>query len=380
MAKLPEHEERMIDFIDWNLCCDLNIWIERKSGRTEPVIALYNELLKCCTLYTEEVRGTPSHESFLAEPGQLAKDLIIYLNMKYIGNVYEVSAVKKHFRRDYNKHSSQLIKLTESKDVQILINEISDEVKMTWSAIIERQGSSMDGFSIYFNWLRKNYIKDATFSPKTKPKLFDDEMWAWWIKYRNDNSVLDEPIPSKQKEIIVKQWNVTSKRNYGLSGMIEGFLFDTDYTNIQLDDQYGHDAYVIYIPKEVGEERFDSLILDIKSCIFERTKPIETVRNYLTWYLPTSLRNGVYKRQLISQKNQVIAYYAALLCDVFYVEKDKLNAKEIAPVKVTSFMTAAEVACLYLSDYGFEYSPDTIIKVHRKLFNETMPTFVMDFY
>lgn len=54
MAKLPEHEERMIDFIDWNLCCDLNIWIERKSGRTEPVIALYNELLKCCTLKKHE--------------------------------------------------------------------------------------------------------------------------------------------------------------------------------------------------------------------------------------------------------------------------------------------------------------------------------------
>ncbi|WP_409011679.1 hypothetical protein [Aeromonas salmonicida] len=378
MAKLPEHEERMIDFIDWNLSCELLVWLEKKSGRSTPIILLHEKLLECCTQYIEKIGGI-SDDYFLAEPRHLVKDLISYLNVKKHGNSYEINAIEKHLHNDYGKHFLPIIRLLESESITSLVNNISHNVQATWSSIIEQHELPMDGFSIYLNWLRKNYIKDANFKPKKKPNLFDDEMWNLWMECRDDEYVLDKHIPSDEKKKIVEEWNSISKKNYGLSGVIEGFLYDTDYVNVKLDGQYGHDAYVIYIPKEINEKKFDSLIRDIKTRIFHRRKPINTIRDYLTWYLPTSLRDDVYTRQLVTQKNQIIAYYAALLCDVFYTNRNIPNIGKILPIKVTSLLDAAELSCSYLSDFGFSYSPETIIKNHNKLFNKIMPTFKLNF-
>ncbi len=378
MAKLPQHEERMIDFIDWCLCNDLCIWLEHKLNRASAVITLYDELLEICTKYIDKAKGE-SDDIFHAGPKKLAKDLVIYLNIKCIGNHYEVLAIEQHLHKDYGGYFLDLVNLIESESIKELSSNISNDIEVTWSSLIERPILPMLGFSQYFCWVTENYIKDVHFKPLVKPKMFNDEMWSSWLNCRYNESVLDKEIPQDESNEIIKRWNDASKNNYGLSGMIQGFLFDADSTDIILDGQNVRDTYVIYLPKEIDEERFDSLMRDIKTRIFERNKKIKTIRDYLTWYLPTSLRNGIYKRQLVTQKNQIIAYCAALLCDIFYTNRDAYNASGKSSVEVTSFITAAEVACLYLEDYGFEYSPDTVIKYHRRLFNKITPGFKMSF-
>ncbi|HBV2978048.1 TPA: hypothetical protein MDT17_005453, partial [Klebsiella pneumoniae] len=182
-----------------------------------------------------------------------------------------------------------------------------------------------------------------------------------------------EKIPQEEAKVIIEKWNKTTKNNYGLSGIVAGFLRDADEEPISINNELIDNAFIINIPKEIDESRFNSVICDIRTLLFTRQKPLHTIKDYLTHYLPTSVRGELYKRQILEQRNQFLGYFTAMLCDRMYHYRKQINeGLEIHP-KITSYNTAAVHANEYMKDYGIIYGTDSILKMRRKLIVDIIP-------
>lgn len=373
MALLEPHEISMLNHLDWLLSCDLLVWDELKAGRCDEVINLHKEINKNIALYIYLNPGDSTSAQLENQKDDISKILMDYLYAKKSKASWEVMAIEQHIMKNY----SDLVAIINDKIITNSIIGILDKIthhhSIPWTTIISRQIKFSMAFDTYYSWLWGNYIKDALFYPRKRPKLVDTHTWEDWLKVRENESSLEEKIPQEEAKVIIEKWNKTTKNNYGLSGIVAGFLRDADEEPISINNELIDNAFIINIPKEIDESRFNSVICDIRTLLFTRQKPLHTIKDYLTHYLPTSVRGEFYKRQILEQRNQFLGYFTAMLCDRMYHYRKQINeGLEIHP-KITSYNTAAVHANEYMKDYGIIYGTDSILKMRRKLIVDIIP-------
>lgn len=296
-----------------------------------------------------------------------------YINIMKSGSEWEISGVEDHLIKDFHSSFFALKKIIITDSVTVLANKISSDCILPWSTIISRIKKYSVAFDTYYSWLWNNYIKDASFYTNIQPKLIDDDTWNNWLTVRDNDSLLDSKITPDEASKIIKQWNETTKRNYGLSALTAGFLCNADNDEIIINNQPIEKSYIINIPKIMDEKRFDTVIGDIKAAIFERNKPLNTLKDYLAYYFPTCIRDERYVRQILEKKNQFIGYFSAMICDRMFHYKDQINENCEIDLKITTYDNAAIHTREYLKGYGITYSEESIVKMRRKLVNETIP-------
>ncbi|PMM61306.1 hypothetical protein [Vibrio lentus] len=376
---LKTYEVKMLDYMDWQLSCDLLVWDEIKSGRASDVLKLHKELVSNMNQYITSIQPAPFMVDSEVEKENIICNILTYLNVMHSGNECELEGVRSHFLKDYGDLYLPLMKSIMTESLANLTKSISKNCRVPWTTIAARAEKSPMGFDIYLDWLWKNYLSDSRFHPTLKPKLFTNEMWETWQANKNNSKVLEKKIPSTEGERVVEQWNEAKKNNYGLSAMTNGFLFDVDDIEVQIDGSKCDSSFIIYLPKKMDEQKFDSIIADVKAQIFEDSKPIETLKDYFTYYLPTTARSGRYKRQILKKRNQIIGNYAALLCDRIYHNKSNINASGKFEQEITSLESSAELACDYLKDCGMTYDSETLLKTRRKLLTDKLPNLKLNF-
>jgi len=280
----------------------------------------------------------------------------------YAGSKYEYQGYLKGFNQKYPSFPQNNINYIAQK-INAQVRELSN-IDEPWSIILNRSSEyPVKSLRTYMDWLWHKLISDANFSPNRSPEMNKEQIDYW----DNSKSILDDLVEPEKAQSTIKNWNDTTEANLSIGACIEGFYFDGDKSNALINDQLMNGYHIIAIPKEIEEPMFDATIEYIKSSIFRKQLPIETVKDIYAHYLPVNLRTDTYKRQVIKNKSMVSTMFVGLFCDRLYetkIVKWKRSATRNQEIK--SLNDAASCVADFFTDIGFPYETESVVNARKK--------------
>ncbi|MBH0073989.1 hypothetical protein I6F48_00225 [Pseudoalteromonas sp. SWYJ118] len=357
MPRIPQHERNILNYVDQELAAEISVWRIVKRGGVRQV----QEIKKTFDMAFKNIieQGELLDEAFKK---QLSNDMFDLICIYFIGGEYEYQGYLKKFTQKFPSISQS--------DINYITKKVSGSVKNPsaisepWSTILKR-GLNYPTKSLrnYIDLLWYKLISDANFNPNRSLAMNEEQTDFWDCS----KSILDDLVEPDKAQSTIKLWNDTTEANLSIGACIEGFYFDGDKSNAFINNQLMDGYHIIAIPKEIKEPMFDATIEYIKSLIFKKLVPIETVKDIYTHYLPTNLRTNTYKRQVIKNKSMVSTMFVGLFCDRLYETKIvEWKRTETKNQEIKNLHDAAECVAEFFTNIGFPYEVESVVNARKK--------------
>ncbi|ENZ0711790.1 hypothetical protein ACGB6O_004168 [Vibrio parahaemolyticus] len=358
MPRIPQHERHMLNYIDQQLTAELAVWRIVKSGLFDKV----KTLKKSFDSAFDTLRDSSELPIKDKNEFQLRTDLFDLLNQHESGNKYEYEGYRRRFFQNYPKEHEitfdYILKMT-SDEVRAL-----PQLDQPWSTILNKGESyPFENLKTYIDWLWYRVISDANFTPNLS-KTMNDEQRKYW---KSSESILSDKVEPEVARKVIKDWNDITDGNLAIGSCIEGFYFDGDQMTTIIEGKTMQDFHIIALPKQMDEAMFDSTMEYIKSSLFKKKIPIETIRDIYTHYLPINIRTKTYKRQIIKNKSMVSMLFVGLFCDRLYETKQvQWKRPQSNNRRIETLYDAAECVADLFSNLGFQYEMASVVNARKK--------------
>ncbi|WP_445946529.1 hypothetical protein [Shewanella sp.] len=359
MPRIPQHERNMLNYIDQQLTAEIAVWRIVKSGWFDKVKVLkkaFDSALDMKEISIDLlIKGEDEH--------RLEIDLFDLLNQRNSGNEYEYEGYRRRFFQNYSKEHE----MTFDYIFEMTRDERSALPKLDqpWITILNKgEDYPFENLKTYIDWLWYRVISDASFTPNLS-KTMNDEQKKYW---NCSESILGDKVEPEIARNVIKDWNDITAGNLALGSCIEGFYFDGDKMTTVIEGKTMQGCHIVALPKQIDEAMFDTTLEYVKSYLFKKQIPIETIRDIYTHYLPINIRTKTYKRQVIKNKSMVSMLFVGLFCDRLYETKIvKWKRTHSKNTKIETLHDAAECVAEFFSDIGFQYETESVVNARKKL-------------